>query len=71
MAKLYMEYLNSPLGNGVLSRLKEGDSFSIVSTFDTLQVTKNEGKAVVEVIPKLEEKSEPRVSYTMDSAREI
>jgi hypothetical protein len=47
LAKLYMEYLNGPLGKGVLDRLKEGESFTIRSTDEVMRVTKLAGKAIV------------------------
>ncbi len=51
MAKMYVEYLNGPLGRGVLGRLKEGESFSLRSQDETLKVTKKSGRAEVIVIP--------------------
>ena len=47
LAKLYMEYLNGPLGKAVLDRLNEGESFTIRSTEEVMKVTKRGGKAVV------------------------
>ncbi|MHA2285802.1 MAG: hypothetical protein ACXABZ_08010 [Candidatus Thorarchaeota archaeon] len=51
MAKMYVEYLNGPLGKGVLGRLKEGESFSLRSQKETLKVTKKRGRAEVVIIP--------------------
>ncbi|MFW9908049.1 MAG: hypothetical protein ACFFEF_05700 [Candidatus Thorarchaeota archaeon] len=47
LAKLYIEYLNGPFGKNVLARLKEGESFTILSKYELLRVTKEQGKAVV------------------------
>ncbi len=49
MARLYMEYLNSPFGKRVMSGLKEGESFSIHSTSESMRITKKDGKAIVKV----------------------
>ena len=54
LSKLYLKYLNGPLGRGVLDRLKEGESFSIRSGEDTLHITKQKGKAIVDILPKFE-----------------
>ncbi|MHA2425565.1 MAG: hypothetical protein ACXAEF_12310 [Candidatus Thorarchaeota archaeon] len=49
MARLYMEYLNGPFGKRVLGRLKEGESFSLLSQDEIMKVTKEKGKAIVRV----------------------
>ncbi|TFG13863.1 hypothetical protein EU537_05230 [Candidatus Thorarchaeota archaeon] len=51
MAKIYMEYLNGPIGKGVLGRLEEGEEFSIKTQSEIMRVKKKDGKAVVEVEP--------------------
>lgn len=49
LASLYEEYLNSPLGKGVLDRLREGESFMMKTQDDVIRFTKTQGKAVVYV----------------------
>ena len=56
MAKLYMEYLNSPFGKRVLNGLKEGESFSITSSAERMKITKVNGKAIVKVEDRYYEK---------------
>ncbi len=46
----YLKYLNGPLGKGVMEHLWEGASFTIRTNHELVQVSKNEGKAVVRVI---------------------
>jgi hypothetical protein len=46
----YLRYLNGPLGKGVMDHLWEGASFTIQANHDLVQVTKQEGKAVIRVI---------------------
>ncbi|MFW9975249.1 MAG: hypothetical protein ACFFDQ_08300 [Candidatus Thorarchaeota archaeon] len=50
IARLYARYLNGPLGHGVMDHLKEGESFTIRSRDETLEIIKLDGKAVVKVI---------------------
>jgi hypothetical protein len=50
LAALYEEYLNSPLGKGVLDRLREGESYVMRTREDVIQFTKLEGKAIVHVM---------------------
>lgn len=50
IAKMYTKYLNGPLGSGVMDHLKEGESFTIRSQDETLEILKIQGKAVVRVI---------------------
>lgn len=49
LASLYEEYLNSPMGKGVLDRLREGESYMMKTQDDVIQFTKTEGRAVVYV----------------------
>ncbi|MFW9920341.1 MAG: hypothetical protein ACFFED_12130 [Candidatus Thorarchaeota archaeon] len=58
MAKLYMEYLNSPFGKRVMNGLKEGESFSIHSTHECMKITKIDGKAIVRVEDRYRENIE-------------
>ncbi|MFW9964278.1 MAG: hypothetical protein ACFFCX_11980 [Candidatus Sifarchaeia archaeon] len=50
IANMYSRYLNGPLGRGVMDHLKEGESFTIKSQFEVLEIMKLNGKAVVRVI---------------------
>ncbi len=50
IARLYARYLNGPLGHGVMDHLKEGESFTIRSRDETLEIIKLDGKAVVKVV---------------------
>ena len=59
MARLYMEYLNGPFGKKVMTRLKEGESFSLRSQYEIMKVTKRDGKAIVEVEDRMNRKDRP------------
>jgi len=50
IAKMYSKYLNGPLGHGVMDHLKEGESFTIRSQDEMLEIVKQKGRAVVKVI---------------------
>jgi hypothetical protein len=50
LARMYSKYLNGPLGHGVMDHLKEGESFTIRSQNETLEIMKLEGKAIVKVL---------------------
>lgn len=50
IAKMYSKYLNGPLGRGVMDHLKEGESFTIRSQDEMLEIIKRKGKAVVKVL---------------------
>ncbi len=50
IARLYARYLNGPLGHGVMDHLKEGESFTIRSQDETLEIIKIDGKAVVRIL---------------------
>lgn len=50
IANMYSKYLNGPLGRGVMDHLKEGESFTIKSQFEVLEIRKLNGKAIVKVI---------------------
>ena len=50
IAKMYARYLNGPLGHGVMDHLKEGESFTIRSQDEMLEIIKQKGKAVVKIL---------------------
>jgi hypothetical protein len=50
IAKMYTRYLNGPLGRGVMDHLKEGESFTIRSQDEMLEIIKQKGKAVVKIL---------------------
>lgn len=50
IAKMYTRYLNGPLGHGVMDHLKEGESFTIRSQDEMLEIIKQKGKAVVKIL---------------------
>jgi hypothetical protein len=50
IAKMYARYLNGPLGSGVMDHLKEGESFTIRSQDEMLEIIKLKGKAVVKIL---------------------
>jgi hypothetical protein len=50
IARMYTRYLNGPLGHGVMDHLKEGESFTIRSQDEILEIIKLKGKAVVRVV---------------------
>lgn len=58
IANIYRKYLNGPLGIGVMTHLKEGESFTISSQDERVSISKIEEKAVVKV---LREKNQPEV----------
>ena len=47
IARLYKKYLNGPLGDGVMSHLQEGESFTINRV---IEIQKQQGKAVVKIL---------------------
>ena len=56
IAKLYTKYLNGPLGDGVMSHLQEGESFTINRY---IEIQKQKGKAVVRVLEPTTDESIP------------
>ncbi len=48
--RMYSKYLNGPLGRGVMDHLKEGESFTIRSQDEMVEIIKRKGKAVVRVL---------------------
>lgn len=50
IAKHYMKYLNGPLGHGVMSSLKEGESCTLRTHDRVLKITRKEGRAVVQIL---------------------
>ncbi|MHA1615269.1 MAG: hypothetical protein ACTSW7_06205 [Candidatus Thorarchaeota archaeon] len=40
IAQLYLNYLNGPLGKGVMAHLKEGESFTIHAHDELLRISK-------------------------------
>lgn len=54
-ASQYMEYLNGPLGRNVMAHLKEGESCTIKAHDKTLQITREEGKAIVKIVNSITE----------------
>ena len=50
IARMYARYLNGPLGHGVMDHLKEGESFTIRSQDEMLEILKQKGKAIVKVL---------------------
>ncbi len=50
IAKMYTKYLNGPLGSGVMNHLEEGESFTIKSQDEILEIFKRQGKAVVKIL---------------------
>lgn len=50
IAKMYTRYLNGPLGHGVMDHLQEGESFTIRSQDEMLEIIKQKGKAVVKIL---------------------
>ena len=55
IAKAYAQYLNGPFGKPVLQRLKEGESYSIRTSDKLIKITKELGKASIEVLKKPKE----------------
>jgi hypothetical protein len=64
IANMYARYLNGPLGRGVMDHLKEGESFTIRSRHEMLEIIKKEGKAVVKVL-------EPPTTDTFDDNEDL
>ncbi|NHI83800.1 MAG: hypothetical protein EAX81_05820 [Candidatus Thorarchaeota archaeon] len=46
----FARYLNGPMGRTVLETLDEGESFILQTTDHTFRVTKQHGRAVVELL---------------------
>jgi hypothetical protein len=46
----YLKYLNGPLGEGVMKHLFEGASFVVRAQHELIEVSKNQGKAVVRLV---------------------
>ena len=63
IAKMYSKYLNGPLGRGVMDHLKEGESFTIRSQDEMLEIIKRKGKAVVKVL------EDPKGNATTNTGR--
>jgi hypothetical protein len=59
IAKMYTRYLNGPLGHGVMDHLKEGESFTIRSHDEMLEIRKRKGKAVVKIVEEPKNKNTP------------
>ena len=54
----YRKYLNGPLGGGVMEHLLEGASFTVHAQHELIEVSKNQGKAVVRLVQ--ENNTKPR-----------
>ena len=50
ITQLYLNYLNGPLGKGVMVHLKEGESFTIRAHDELLRISKLKGKATVRIL---------------------
>jgi len=50
LAQMYLKYLNGPLGKGVMDHLKEGESFTIRAHDELLWISKQKGKAIIQVL---------------------
>ncbi|MBY8997981.1 MAG: hypothetical protein KGD60_09625 [Candidatus Thorarchaeota archaeon] len=63
IAKMYTRYLNGPLGHGVMDHLKEGESFTVRSQDEMLEIIKQKGKAIVKIL------EDSRTDATNDTSR--
>lgn len=50
IAQMYLKYLNGPLGRGVMDHLKEGESFTIRAHDELLWISKQKGRAIVQIL---------------------
>ncbi len=50
LAAMYCKYLNGPLGKGVMQHLKDGESFTIKIKDESVEISNQQGKAVVRII---------------------
>jgi hypothetical protein len=50
MARAYGQYLNGPDGKSILSAMEEGEAFTLRFEDELLQVTKKDGRAVVQAM---------------------
>ncbi len=64
IAKHYMKYLNGPLGQGVMSSLKEGESCTLKTEDRVLKITRKEGRAIVQVLESVKENSSIKNNYS-------
>ena len=64
IAKHYMKYLNGPLGQGVMSSLKEGESCTLKTEDRVLKITRKEGRAVVQVLESVKENGSIKSNYS-------
>jgi hypothetical protein len=54
IAQRYSNYLNGPMGRNVMDNVEEGDSFMLETSKYLLRVTKVKGKAIVDIIKRLQ-----------------
>ena len=67
IAQLYLNYLNGPLGNGVMAHLKEGESFTIRAHDELLRISKLEGKATVSILQENQPSRLKHQTYSQQS----
>jgi hypothetical protein len=67
IAQLYLNYLNGPLGKGVMVHLKEGESFTIRAHDELLRISKLQGKATVRVLQENQPSRIKHQTYSQQS----
>jgi len=67
IAQLYLNYLNGPLGKGVMVHLKEGESFTIRAHDELLRISKLQGKAAVRVLQENQPSRMKHQAYSQQS----
>lgn len=67
ITQLYLNYLNGPLGKGVMAHLKEGESFTIRAHDELLRISKLQGKATVRILQEDQSSRMKQQTYSQQS----
>ncbi len=67
ITQLYLNYLNGPLGKGVMAHLKEGESFTIRAHDELLRISKSQGKATVRILQENQPIKPKHQTYSQQS----
>ena len=67
ITQLYLNYLNGPLGKGVMVHLKEGESFTIRAHDELFRISKLKGKATVKILLENQPSSLKQQTYSQQS----
>ncbi len=67
ITQLYLNYLNGPLGKGVMAHLKEGESFTIRAHDELLRISKLQGQATVRILQEDQSSRMKQQTYSQQS----